>query len=156
MHPLVISRHRPLASTMLQTIESFVLLALASCLFGCGGATGRASVSGTVTLDGEPVENGAITLVAVTGDEGPTGANIVDGSYRIRKTQGPVAGHFRVEIRWSKPTGKKILVMDGIPDSGMRDELAEAIPAKYNKESVLEIEIQKGNNQRDFELTTSE
>ena len=141
---------------MRQTIGPFVLLLLTSCLFGCGGATGRASVSGTITLDGEPVENGAITFVAVTGPEGPTGANIVDGYYRIRKSQGPVPGRFRVEIRWPKPTGKKIPVMDGIPDSGMRDELAEAIPAKYNKESVLEVEIQKGKNKHDFELTSSE
>jgi len=140
----------------MRKIVPFVLLALASCLVGCGGDTGRASVSGTVTLDGEPVKNGAITLVALTGDEGPTGADIVDGYYRIRKTQGPVAGRFRVEIRWPKPTGKRIPVMDGIPDSGMRDELAEAIPVKYNKESVLEIEIQKGKIQRDFELTTSD
>ena len=146
----------PFATIIRQMIGPFVLLTLASCLFGCGGDTGRASVSGTVTLDGEPVENGAITFVAMTGPEGPTGANIVDGYYQIRKTQGPVAGRFRVEIRWPKPTGKKIPVMDGIPDSGMRDELAEAIPAKYNQTSVLEIEIQNGKNLRDFELTTSE
>ena len=141
---------------MRQTIEILILSVLGSCLVGCDGATGRESVSGHVTLDGKPVDGGAISFVPLTGIEGPTvGANIVDGSYRIPKAQGPVVGRYRVEIRWPRPTKKKVPVMAGIPDSDMRNQLAEAVPDKFHSESVLEVEIKKSRNECDFELTSS-
>ena len=56
------------------------LLGLAAA--GCGGG---AAVSGNVTYDGQPVENGAITFVSADG-KGPTaGAQISEGFYRVKE-----------------------------------------------------------------------
>jgi len=52
-----------------------------------------------------------------------------------------------VEIRWSKPTGKKVKV-----PSGQFDETKQVIPARYNDRSTLEFETKPGTNQYTVEL----
>ncbi len=47
---------------------------------GCGGST---SVSGTVTYDGQPVQDGAITFLPGDGQGPGVGGPISDGVYRI-------------------------------------------------------------------------
>jgi hypothetical protein len=79
------------------------MVALALPAAGCGGT----SVQGQVTLDGQPVEWGSISFVPVGNTKGPlTGAVITDGKYAIKVGSAPTVGHYRVEIRWAKKTGK--------------------------------------------------
>ena len=60
-------------------------------------------------------------------------------------------GKYRVEISWRKPTGRKIPSADpGV----IIDETREAVPAKYNSESTLTVEIGSGDVEQNFVLTT--
>jgi hypothetical protein len=56
-----------------------------------------------------------------------------------------------VEINWQKPTGRKI----ASADPGMTaDETREVVPAKYNTDSTLTVEIGGGDVEKDFALAS--
>lgn len=120
----------------------------AALLAGCGG-DGRKGVSGDVTLDGEPVNGGSIVFLPSGGEGSKGAAEIIDGKYSIPPAQGLAPGTYRVEINWSKPTGKQI--PSGDPGM-MMDERQEAVPARYNSNSTLTVEITAGENQHNFPL----
>jgi hypothetical protein len=125
-------------------------LGLVCVLTGCAGSR-RASVEGKVTLDGQPVEDGAIRLLPAGDTKAPAvGAVITDGEYAIDAENGPFPGRYRVEIRSSRPSGKKVPVPPPAPAGAMMDEMKEAIPAAYNTSSTLFIDIVAGSNPRDF------
>jgi hypothetical protein len=127
-------------------------------LLGCGGETPykgekRYAVQGSVSFNGEPVDQGMISFVGESGD--PTkqftaGGPIYGGKYSIEENRGPNAGKYQVLIRWSRPTGKK----RKDPDSGeMVDETKEVIPSKYNTVTELRADISgSGSNTFDFDL----
>lgn len=132
-----------------RSLAALVLITLVAAFAGCNSDNRRA-VSGEVSLDGEPVSGGSIVFLPATGDGSKGAAEIVDGKYAIPSEQGLPPGNYRVEIRWSKPTGKQI--PSGDPGMLM-DERLEAMPAKYNTASTLTAEITASENKHDFKLT---
>ena len=128
-----------------------VLVVLSIGLSGCGGSDGpqRGAVGGKITLDGEPVPEGAITFLPIAPNKGPAaGGAFKDGQYDVSAANGPVAGKNRVEISASRKTGRQV---PG-PMGGMVDERESIIPEQYNKSSTLEIDVQPGKNVFDFDL----
>lgn len=124
-------------------------------LVGCGNP--RASVEGTVSLDGVPIDFGTIAFVPLETTQSPSaGGMILRGVYRIDAERGPLPGTFRVEISGQKKTGEKKRARD-IPDFPPSDELVELtvelLPEKYNKQSSLISTIQSGRNTINFDLT---
>ena len=120
---------------------------------GCGDSTidKRAEVSGTVQLDGKPVESGAIGFVPIEGNSGPSaGAAITNGSYRVDRKQGPPIGKVRVEFNGLKRTGKKVQGKFG--GGKTEDEFGELFPAQFNVQSNVVRELQPGTNSIDFDL----
>ena len=120
---------------------------------GCGPADSkRASVSGRVTFNGEPLAEGAITFTPHARNEGPpAGGTIRDGEYSIGYEKGPVIGKNRVEISAFRETGKTITIGYG-PGATDMAERVETIPAKYNENSELIEDLIPGPNTIDFEL----
>jgi hypothetical protein len=133
------------------------VITLFAILPGCGGGSEyegppRYALSGKVTLGGEPVDGGVIAFIPPTEDGYTASGVITGGQYSIREGQGANEGSHRVEIRWSKPTGKKRL---DIEDTGQEIEVvAEAIPLKYNEQSELTAEVSESQTSFDFPLTT--
>ena len=132
-----------------------LLIGLASChLLGCGaGAPGpeRASVSGTVTVDGTPLANGSVRFVPIEGTTGPVaGATVENGKYSVAHANGPVVGTNRVEIEGVRLTGKKV---PG-PMGRLIDENVAAVPAQYNTQSTLVRQVKPGKNVFDFPVTS--
>lgn len=132
-------------------------LLLAIGLLGCGGeppykGDKRYAVQGTVTFNGEPVNNGTIAFVGESGDPAKqfTGQGIIlDGKYSIEEGKGPNAGKYHVVIRWSKPTGKT----RKDPDTGeMVDVVKEVIPKKYNEVTELRADVSAASTTFDFKL----
>lgn len=122
-----------------------LLMALAAALIvGCGGNTDgppRYQVSGTVTLNGQPVPVGEISLTPDTdkGNSGPGSvARIVDGKYHTESGMGIVGGPYTVSIS----------AFDGVPVG----ESTEGTPllAQPHKESV---EFEKKDSVKDFAIT---
>lgn len=121
---------------------------------GCGGPSSsaniRGAVKGKVTLDGEPVPQGSILFLPQEGTKGPAGGGTIkDGVYDLKVEQGAAIGKNRVEINAPRKTGKQISSQDG---QKQIDEVEESIPAKYNKKSILEEDVQKGTNEFNFDL----
>ena len=121
--------------------------ALAGWAAGCGGPT-QPAVRGTVTLDGQPVENGGILFESAGGK---AAAAVQGGRYEVPSYRNLSPGTYRVEVNWAKPTGKKIPSSD---PGMMMDETREAVPEKYNAKSTLTADVGPGENVKDFALTT--
>ncbi|MEM9353116.1 MAG: hypothetical protein AAGA92_08890, partial [Planctomycetota bacterium] len=84
-----------------------VAVVLAGCLLvglaGCRDPTGRQQVTGTVTLDGDPLPEGRISLRPLA--TGPSaGGKIVEGQFEIDRTKGPLPGAYTVSIQSYKDT----------------------------------------------------
>ena len=119
-------------------LAPFLLLAVAGC--GSGGPP-RLRVVGAVTLDGQPLADGAISFLP-TGKGVAAGATIAGGRYE-----------YRVEIRASAPSGKQ--VKDTFGQASI-SEMESIIPTRYNDKTTLRAEIMAvGPNQFDYSLSTS-
>jgi hypothetical protein len=124
-------------------------------LSGCGDNGDdlpRRAVAGRVVVDGQPLDAGEIVFVP-RGGEGPSaGGKIENGSYSIRRADGPLAGPHDVSISSSRPTGKKI--KDEVDPNVTYDERIETIPEKYNSATELKADVASGGSNRfDFTLT---
>jgi hypothetical protein len=77
-----------------------VLLAMAWMLVaGCDSTSTRRSISGTVSVDGKPVEKGSIMFLPDAGHRGPSASSsILGGEYQFSTDNGPTAGSHRVVI----------------------------------------------------------
>jgi hypothetical protein len=126
----------------------FPLVVLAGCGYGS-----HAPVRGSVTLDGTPVDGGAIVFIP-QGDSGQSGqgnagGEIVGGKYALEGAKAPPPGKYLVQIIWNKKTGRQVPSND--PPNTI-DETVQVIPAAYNANSTLTREIKAGQNTYDFEL----
>jgi hypothetical protein len=110
----------------------------------------RKAISGTVTLDGQPLPEGSIQFDPVERALGTTVATggIKDGKYSIERKLGPVPGKYKVSIS-SIPAIK----IGPNEEPGPRPKQdPEKIPAQYNTKSTLTKEITDGLAPIDFEL----
>jgi hypothetical protein len=120
---------------------------------GCGptGPT-RAEVSGTVTYNGQPVEQGAISFFPAPGVVGPeAGGEIKNGKYFIPRKTGPVVGKNRVELRSFQKSGRRIQDPTAPPGT-LTDEITNIFPPEFSSQSTLTKDIQKGKNEIVFEI----
>ena len=123
-------------------------------LTACGrGGPETATVSGKVTFQGRPVENGKIRLIPAEGTIGPvSGARIENGQYLITNKGGVPIGKHRVEIEafMQRGSGES---KEQVPGTG-GGEWMQYIPPKYNARSELTFVVESGSGQvtYDFEL----
>ena len=128
-----------------------VLLAIVAAVLslpsvGCRRGPAKAVITGRVTLNDEPVPQGAISLYPL--DRLPSaGAVINAGSYRMEA----FPGSYRIEITGSKVVGQK---KNDIPDGPMVDILESIVPAEYNSASKLVQEVKLDTKTLDFKLVT--
>lgn len=128
-------------------MPAFLLLALFLGLAGCGDST-ISRVSGKVSVDGNLVPEGAIGFYPVDGKSQTTGGMIKDGEYSVLV---PV-GEMTVQINAPKVIGKKKLY--DVPGSKEYEIKAESLPARYNAESELKLEVTPGKVEKDWDLKT--
>src|SRR5262249_43863476 len=117
-----------------------------ACLPGCGAR--QAEVEGTVSYDGQPIKAGAIAFIPADGQGPRAGGTILDGKYHLPADVGPKPGHYRVEIRWAKPTGQKYKSETGAE----LERTEEGLPPKYNDKTELTADLTPGKNTVDFNL----
>lgn len=128
------------------TLRGILLQAACLALLGCSPPT-MGTVTGTVTVDGEPAEVGAISFFAVDGRAPTAGAPIVDGTYTAEVTPGVCM----VQVRVSKVVGERKLY--DTPDSPVRKVWGEVLPAKYNDNTELRLDVKAGENRQDYALS---
>ncbi len=131
---------------MRSLLVSILVVALgASCICGCGGGgIPRYEVSGKVTFNGTPVENGEISFVPDKPGMAPDGGVIEKGEFRLTATEGKKT----VQIRASRPIpGQR----QGNSDMGPLYE--DYISAQFNRQSKLTAEVTAGgDNEFTFDL----
>ena len=110
-------------------------------------------VEGNVTLDGKPLEAGAIIFQCDAGEEQVTAVGYIEnGVYSIEKELGPVVGKARIEFQ-PKPLAPE--AMEAGMKRGRSMHVVE-IPAKYGKDSTLTANVEKsGENRFDYDLLTT-
>lgn len=130
------------------------LAAAVGLLAGCGGPTdGRVSVTGTVTFDGQPLQEGMITFVGSNGVAAAQG-RIQNGSYSLRPSanvEGIDPGDYRVIVQsWEVQPG-------ALQDDGSFAEGKSRIPEKYidPAKSGLTAQVAEGGGTHDFQLQSS-
>jgi len=124
-------------------------------LGGCGNdPLGRHPISGTVTLDGAPVENGSINFQPV--DQGVTssGTAFTGGKYSLSREQGLPVGKYLVTINAPKP-GTGATPPEGAMPGEPLPPPEELIPPEWNVKSTQTIEVKEGGPfEFNFEITT--
>jgi hypothetical protein len=112
-------------------------------LQGCGDAGPKTyPVSGTVSLDGRPLEEGDIYFYPLDPNISADAGKIQAGQFAFRTK----AGKKRVEIRASRVVPGKKTPMGG----PMRTEF---LPARYNTQTTLAAEVlAQGENRFEFPL----
>jgi hypothetical protein len=110
----------------------------------------RGEVSGSVTLDGQPVASGDITFVPTGTTAGPTsGGTIVDGKYSIGWKNGPAVGDNQARFSGARKSGRKVKGRQG-----EEDEWIDVFPKKYHELSPEVRKIEPGKNVLNFELSS--
>lgn len=138
----------------------FVLSLFALVVIGCGGEknVGRQPVTGTVLMDGKPLDKGAINFHPHEGGKHLLGAGAVieNGKYSIPADQGLVAGKYTVAISAPEPSKQSGPAKDLSPEDQMKAVSdagvpKERLPAKYNSTTELMVDVKStGSNKFDF------
>ena len=126
-----------------------VMLLFTVCMNGCNrNKTNMVSISGTVTLDGQPLEQGAITFYPEDGETSGGGGSIKDGKF----TANVPPGKKKVTVLGTKVVGMEKLY--DTPDSPTRDKVAQTTPEIYDSyySSPLRTEVTKEKKEYNFEL----
>lgn len=142
-----------LKATFFTTAMAVVVLNLA----GCGSSSDRpelGQVTGTITLDGEPLKGIAVVFFP---DNGRPARDTTDseGKYEltyIRETKGTKVGHNRVEVAPDEEGGEDEGENDEAPAKPAAKSKKPKIPARYNTKSELEADVKPGVNVFDFKL----
>lgn len=127
---------------------------------GCGGgekSVGRKSISGTVSLDGIPLNHGAIDFRPDgTGQHLVGGGAVIkDGKFSIPTDRGLVPGKYKVSI--SAPESESPNLQGKSPEEQMKavatTTIKERLPAKYNSATELSEEVKSsGANEFHFKV----
>ena len=125
---------------------ALLIALLAGASLACGCARKPTTITGEVTLDGEPLQQGLITFVPVDGKTPNAAVAIKGGKYRLDAPSGPM----RVQINSSRVKGKRKAY--DTPDSPLIDVLEERVPARYNATTELTAEVKTGENVFDWPL----
>lgn len=128
----------------------FLLLAFGPLVFvaGCGNGLGLASVEGTVTLDGAPLEGAEVIFRPVDGRPS-LGVTDASGKYTLRydtDQMGALQGKHKVSISTAGDAAQS-----GSED-GASGGKVERVPAQYNKRTTLEVDVASGGGPVDFKL----
>ena len=128
---------------MLTKVVVFVLAASSALLgTGCSGGAQTGEVLGEVSLDGQPLSDGVVHFIPLTGQSKTESTFIKAGRFA---KQVPVGKH-RVEI--SSVQARPLRPgQDADSATGV-----ETVPDKYNTKSELEADVKKGKNSLRFEL----
>ena len=117
-------------------------------LVGCSRGPKMAEVKGQITLDGNPLETASIRFAPIDGNGSTAGSTVANGKFEVVLP----ATNYRVQVSAvaplpaGTPKDAKHRYEVGLPDT------PELIPAKYNTNSELTLELKEGLNEPRFDL----
>jgi hypothetical protein len=124
------------------------ILIVGAIVAGCSKTSNRGTVTGTVTLDGQPLQAGTIRFAPADGQTTTAETTITGGKFNVVVPPGDK----KISISAPKVTGKKR--MYDATSGPEVDAVQELLPAKYNVQTELTLTVIAGPQQKDFPLTT--
>lgn len=123
----------------------FCIHVACSLLFVCSGCgDSLATVSGTVSFNGEPVSRGMISLEPVDGKGPSAGGNVEEGKFLIESVH-PGEKIVRISAAYSKGMEKQ--------DDGSEVEIVDdLLPAAWGNESKERLAVQAPETKKDFAI----
>ena len=137
----MLNRHRQVLLT--------IIACLAITLGGCGKKDERFEIRGQVTYQGEPIAEGKILFMPLDESRPQAIANILDGEYATASPGGVFVGKYKVQVFGYRGTGK---VQDLGELYGTHEQQLQYVPAKFNRETELTLEISSEESDYNFEL----
>src|SRR5262245_1912691 len=124
--------------------------ALLGCAAGCGSQVGgKFQVSGTVNLNGNPLDKGGIRFSAADGSTVASGAMVRQGRYLSPAEKGLPPGKYSVSINAADESAPPVII-NGTPTPPNR------IPDQYNVKTTLVADVTaEGDNVFPFDLTSA-
>ena len=132
-------------------VSLVLVAAVLSFVAGCGSGlrpiAGSVGVSGTVTFNGQPLEQGMVRFAPESGGKAqPATGQIKNGKFTMLTTAsspGVVVGKYKVSIISNKPFTPPPLKPGTPPDPKAKFEPESLIPTKYNaiETSGLEADV---------------
>lgn len=127
----------------------FLLIAV-----GCGD--GRRPIHGSINYEGNPVEQGQIVFEPTESGQRMAIGQIANGSYKIEGMNGPTPGSYKVRIDGIKMVPSPNLKLPDYLNEGKEGEPVMVpenyIPAEYNKDSTLTVEVVEDKDEYSFDL----
>ena len=118
---------------------------------GCGD--GKVVVRGMITVDGQPIDEGSISLEPADAQGPTTGGMIKAGKYELAGNAAVVPGKKIVRIVGLRQTGKMIPAGPPAPKGTLIPEMIQCVPIHYNDHSQLQVDVTPGKaNKHDFQL----
>ena len=152
--------HEAFSMVMHKSIGAVGVLIACVGLLGCGSKSplNRLPVSGTVNLDGAPLNQGLIQFEPQQGAGKLVNAStaINNGTYALPVAGGLTPGSYKVSISSHPPPAP--LSSDPVKamEEASKPPPAERLSAKYNVNTELQVEVkQEGPNKFDFDLKSA-
>ena len=131
------------------SVGALVALGLLNGCGRSGSGLEKVVVTGTVTLDTQPIANGEIRFHPIDGTQGPvSGAPIRDGKYIAQGKGGVPFGTHRVVITGFRPGRNAAANPEGGP-------VEQYVPAKFNDQSILTAEVTADTETANFDLKSN-
>jgi hypothetical protein len=123
-------------------------IALPACS-GAGDGLPRQPLAGRVLLDGKPLSHGMIMFypeeVSTKEHERvPSGNSIVNGWFSIPRDKGPVPGKYKIAVSSEKIVKHPARTDREDTPAEPHPPAEEIIPARFNSDTELEVEIKEG------------
>ena len=121
-------------------------------LTGCGQSYSLGTVTGLVTLDGEPLSQATVTFSRGQGRMS-VGTTDEAGRYRLQYTssqQGAEPGNHTVSIT------SQVDAVSGEGELAAVEGRKELLPPRYHQKTELSAEVKPGRNTIDFELSSAQ
>lgn len=135
-------------------MRHFIFLVLAFSIpfcLGCSQGEDLVLVSGTVTLDGSPLDDATLQLDARDGST-PVSLQIENGEFSGKATAGSKTVRF-FAMRQSENSNEQSPTASS--KEGMKPPHSNALPAKYGMQSKMKLEVEtEGNSGLTFELNS--
>jgi hypothetical protein len=131
----------------------WVVSVLAALFTGCGGdPLGRQPISGSVSLEGAPLEKGTINFHPVDTAKTSTGGPIAGGKFEFERQKGLAVGKYRVTINAPKPGTGQEAPANTMPGDPLPVPV-ELVPPEWNTNSAQFVEVNdSGKNEFNFDI----
>ena len=128
-----------------QPVLFIIIGCLAIALGGCNKKDEQFAIRGRVSYEGEPIADGKILFMPSDESRPQAIAKIVDGEYATASPGGVFVGEYKVQVFGYRGTGK--LQDLGELYGGKQEQQVQYLPAQFNQESELTLNISSEENE---------